>query len=42
MQSVSCRIWTRVAATISGDDNHYITDTSSLIMFHIYMALSHI
>ena len=23
MQSVSCRIWTRVAVSISYDDNHY-------------------
>ena len=25
MQSVSSRIWTRVAASISNDDNHYTT-----------------
>ena len=28
MQSVSTRIWTRVAVSISYDDNHYTTDTS--------------
>ena len=28
MQSVSARIWTRVAVSISYDDNHYTTDTS--------------
>ena len=29
MQSVSFRIWTRVAVSISYDDNHYTTGTSS-------------
>ena len=33
MQSVSSRIWTRVALSISCDDNHYTTGTSGL--FHI-------
>ena len=28
MQSVSSRIWTRVAVSISYDDKHYTTDTS--------------
>ena len=28
MQSVSSRIWTRVAMFISYDDNHYTTGTS--------------
>ena len=28
MQSVLSRIWTRVAVSISNDDNHYTTDTS--------------
>ena len=28
MQSVRSRIWTRVAVSISCDDNHYTTDTS--------------
>ena len=27
MQSISSRIWTRVAVSISYDDNHYITGT---------------
>ena len=30
MQSVSSRIWTRVAVSISYDDNHYTTSTSNL------------
>ena len=30
MQSVSSKIWTRVAVFISYDDNHYTTGTSSL------------
>ena len=30
MQSVSSRIWTRVAVSISYDDNHYTTDTSKM------------
>ena len=37
MQSVSSRIWTRVAVSISYDDNHYTTGTfaSPLLMsFH--------
>ena len=29
MQSVSSRIWTRVAVSISYDDNHYTTGTSA-------------
>ena len=29
MQSVSSRIWTRVVMSISSDDNHYTTGTSS-------------
>ena len=29
MQSVSSRIWTRVAVIISYDDNHYTTGTSN-------------
>ena len=28
MQSVSARIWTRIAVSISYDDNHYTTRTS--------------
>ena len=30
MQSVLSRIWTRVAVSISYDDNHYTTGTSVL------------
>ena len=30
MQSVSSRIWTRVAVSISYDDNHYTTDTPKI------------
>ena len=29
MQSVSCMIWTRVAVSISYDDNDYTTGTSA-------------
>ena len=31
MQSVSSRIWTRVAVSISYDDNHYTTGTSQIV-----------
>ena len=30
MQSASSRIWTRVAVSISYDDNHYTTGTSCI------------
>ena len=33
MQSVSSRIWTRAAVSISYDDNDYTTGTSKLIVF---------
>ena len=33
MQSVSSRIWTRVAVSISYDDNHYIMGTSIVSIF---------
>ena len=33
MQSVSSRIWTHVAVSISYDDNHYTTGTSSLVSY---------
>ena len=36
MQSVSSRIWTRVAVSISYDDNHYTTGTSSLSLFFFF------
>ena len=32
MQSVSSRIWTRVAESISYDDNHYTTGTSNELL----------
>ena len=32
MQSVSSRIWTRVAVSITYDDNHYTTGTSTDIL----------
>ena len=31
MQSVSSSIWTRVAVSISYDDNHYTTGTIGLV-----------
>ena len=39
MQSVSSRIWTRVAVFISYDDNHYTTGTSHFILFIVYFIL---
>ena len=36
MQSVSSRIWTRVAVSISFNDNHYTTGTSSSVTVLIY------
>ena len=39
MQSVSSRIWTRVAVSISYDDNHYTTGTSTSVL---YMTLNHL
>ena len=38
MQLVSSRIWTRVAVSISYDDNHYTTGT----LFNINHLLVHI
>ena len=40
MQSVSSRIWTRVAVSISYDDNHYTTGLSIPIVFNAYRILS--
>ena len=37
MQSISSRIWTRVTASISYDDNHYTTDTSFKIVLMAYL-----
>ena len=31
MQSISSSIWTRVAVSISYDDNHYTTGTSIVV-----------
>ena len=44
MQSVSSRIWTRVAVSISNDDNHYTTGTykSPLYIYIKYMICKHI
>ena len=33
MQSVSSRIWTRVAVSISYDNNHYTTGTSTIYFY---------
>ena len=38
MQSVSSRIWTRVAVSISYDDNHYTMGTSDLNSAIIWMV----
>ena len=38
IQSVTSRIWTRVAVSISYDDNHYITGTSSCVCLLILFA----
>ena len=37
MQSVS--IWTRVAVSISCDDNHYTTDTSDVRLIKMFKGL---
>ena len=37
MQSVSSKIWTRVAVSISYDDNHYTTGTSKFIQEEVNM-----
>ena len=40
MQSVSCRIWTRITGSISYDYKHYITSTSFCIYFkYIWFGL---
>ena len=40
MQSVSSKIWTRVAVSISYDDNHYTTGTSTLwVYIYIYIYI---
>ena len=40
MQSVSSRIWTRVAVSISYDDNHYTTGTSIFYIVYFMLCLS--
>ena len=42
MQSVSSRIWTRVAVSISYDDNHYTTGTSNIQMEPFSLLITHI
>ena len=39
MQSVSSRIWTRVAVSISYDDSHYTTGTSSMYLLLFTVGL---
>ena len=39
MQSVSARIWTRVAVFISYDDNHYTMGTSGMEMIPCLILL---
>ena len=34
MQSVSSKIWTRVAVSISYGDNHYTKGTSTLVLYN--------
>ena len=42
MQSVSSRIWTRVAVSISYDDNHYTTGTfiEFIFLYTIILVIS--
>ena len=40
MQSVSSRIWTRVAESTSCEDNHYTTGTSIIIIIIIIIIYS--
>ena len=41
MQSISSRIWTRVAVSISYNDNHYTTGTSLIISLFISCSYSY-
>ena len=34
MQSASSRFWTRIAMSISYDDNHYTTGTLQWLIYH--------
>ena len=36
MQSISSRIWTRIAVSISYDYNHYTTGTSNKALYHLH------
>ena len=36
MQTVSSRIWTRVAVSISYDDNHYTTGTYNIRFYALF------
>ena len=40
MQSVSTKIWTSVAVSISCDDNHYTTGTSFLFIHLFFVSCS--
>ena len=42
MHSFSSRIWTRVAVSISYDDNHYTTDTYKLLSSCLYQMIFYI
>ena len=37
MQSVSSKIWTRIAVSISHDDNHYTMGTSNFFFFNVFI-----
>ena len=39
MQSVSSTIWTRVAMSISYDDNHYTTGTSAVTFYSFFLLV---
>ena len=41
MQSVSSRIWIRVAVSISYDDNHYTTGISLPKLIYSVMEINH-
>ena len=40
MLSVSSRIWTRVAVSISYDDNHYTTGTFAYYVINGFVSIS--
>ena len=41
MQSVSSRIWTLIAVSISCDDNHYTTGTSNVMAYSLMKEEKH-